>query len=148
VDGKIVNWAGIPMQGQPLGGMVPYVYIPHIRAGEFYGISLLERKQELAQEINERMADVGDIVYPTDTQPSTATVQWATDLLSIARTEAYTPPVCYGVDEGSQRSGMTLVLRMLPLVVHVRQERTLMTAGLNQVARLSPQTALLGLTFT
>ena len=42
---------------------------------------------------------------------------------------------------------MTLVLRMLPLVVHVRQERTLMTAGLNQVARLSPPTVLLGLTF-
>ena len=59
VDGKIVNWAGIPMQGQPLGGMVPYVYVPHIRAGEFYGISLLERKQELAQEINERTVCYG-----------------------------------------------------------------------------------------
>ena len=42
----------------------------------------------------------------------------------------------YGVDEGSQRSGMTLVLRMLPLVVHIRQERTLQTAGLDQVAQL------------
>ena len=42
----------------------------------------------------------------------------------------------YGVDEGSQRSGMTLVLRMLPLVVHIRQERTLQTAGLDQVARM------------
>jgi len=40
----------------------PYTYIPHIRAGEFYGISLLEGKMGLAEEINEPLADVGDIV--------------------------------------------------------------------------------------
>jgi hypothetical protein len=50
------------MEGVPLGKRVPYTYIPHIRAGEFYGISLLEGKMRLAEEINERLADVGDIV--------------------------------------------------------------------------------------
>ena len=42
----------------------------------------------------------------------------------------------YGVDEGSQRSALTLVLRVLSLVVHIRQERTLWTAGLGQVAQV------------
>lgn len=179
VEGQPVSWGGIPLSGRPLGGRIPYTYIPHIRAGEFYGISLLDRKLALAEEINERMADVGDIVsenarvlptimntskvtvrrlssgmvvldlgratpgtdapdikYPTDTQPGAATVQWATDLLNIARTEAYTPPVCYGLDEGSQRSGLTLALRMIPLLVHIRQERTYWTSGMNHTARM------------
>ena len=182
VEGKPVSWYGMKMEGRyPLGGQVPYTYIPHIRVGDFYGVSLLDRKLGLAKEINDRFADVGDIVstnarmlpaianarkiglkrigtgttfldlgqaapgmdspkitYPdaSSTHTSSATVDWATELLNVARTEAYTPPVCYGVDEGSQRSSMTLVMRMLPLVVHIRQERTLWTSGLDQVGRM------------
>jgi len=179
VEGHQISWGGLHMTGVPLGGQVPYTYIPHLRAGEFYGISLLHGKQEIAQEINERLADVGDIVsenarmmpaikntrkitvnrmshgvpllnlgqaapgmdppeivYPNGVTTDNTTVTWALDLLNIARTEAYTPPVLYGIDEGSQRSSLTLALRALPLLVHMRQERTLWTAGLNRLARL------------
>jgi len=178
VDGAVAKWGGHALSGAPVGGIVPYTYIPHIRVGEFYGISLLAGKDEIAQEINERYADVGDIVsenarmlpavknsgkitvrtlshgvtildlgrsapgmdppeitYPTGIQPNVATISWATELMNLARTEAYCPPVCFGIDEGSQRSGLTLALRMIPLLVHIRQERTLWTPGLNQIAR-------------
>jgi len=179
VEGTPVSWGGIKMEGVPLGRRVPYIYIPHIRAGEFYGISLLQQKEQMAIEINERFADCGDIVsenarllpavlnaqrlstkrlsdgtvfldlgtgvpgmgepgiiYPTGIRADKSLTDWALELLNLARTEAYTPPVCYGVDEGSQRSALTLVMRMLPLLIHIRQERTLWTAGLNQLARL------------
>ena len=178
VDGQVINWNGHSLQGTPIGRRVPYVYIPHMRAGEFYGISLLAGKDEIAKEINERYADVGDIVsenaralptvrnakkistrrlsygvtlldlgqgipgmdapditYPSGIQTNQSTVNWAMELLTIARTEAYTPPVVFGTDEGSQRSALTLALRMMPLLVHIRQERTLWTSGLNQLGR-------------
>ena len=72
------------------------------------------------------------IYYPQSVQANQASTQYAATLLSIARTEAYTPPIVYGWDEGSQRSALTLALRMIPLVVHIRQERTNWTAGLNK----------------
>jgi hypothetical protein len=42
----------------------------------------------------------------------------------------------YGIDEGSQRSSLTLALRALPLLVHIKQERVFFTSGLNQIARI------------
>jgi len=179
VGGQLATWQEHKQQGKPLGLSPPYVYIPHIRVGEFYGTSVLEDKMEIAKEINDRFADVGDIVnmnarqlpyvvnaqkislrelgggvmtldlgrtipgmdppslnYPTSSnQVSKPTIDWAVDLLYKARTEAYTPPVLYGVDEGSQRSSLTLSLRALPMMVHIKQERTFFTSGLNQVAR-------------
>jgi hypothetical protein len=177
VDGQDVQWGGLTMKGKPLTG-VPYVYIPHMRTGEFYGVSLLHQKDKLAEEINDRFADAGDIVsenarqlpaitnvrkvttrrldngvtlldlgaaipgtpepgitYPNGIQVNDPTIRWALELLNLARTEVYTPPVTYGLDEGSQRSSLTLVMRMLPLMVHIRQERTLWTQGLNHLAR-------------
>jgi hypothetical protein len=177
VDGKEIKWGGLTMKGKPLIG-VPYTYIPHIRASEFYGISLLHQREELAAEINERFADSGDLIsenarqlpavknaqkmsvrrlshgvtlldlgigtpgmgepditYPNGIQVNDPTIRWALELMNLARTEAYTPPVCYGLDEGSQRSSLTLVMRMLPLAVHIRQERTLWTQGLNHLSR-------------
>jgi len=179
VNGGIISWNEQRMQGLPVGISPPYIYIPHIRVGEFYGKSLLEDMLEMAEEINLRFADVGDIVslnarqlpwlsnankvsirdlgqgikvidvghevpglgepkvvYPTGgSNVNPATVNWALELLYKARTEVYTPPVLYGVDEGSQRSSLTLALRALPLMVHIKQERTWYTDGMNQVAR-------------
>jgi len=177
VDGQEIKWGGVELKGKPLTG-VPYVYIPHLRAGQFYGVSLLHQKDEMAVEINDRFADAGDIIsenarqlpaitnvrkvvlrrldngvtlldlgtgipggpeptiaYPNGIQVNDPTIRWAMELLNLARTEAYTPPVTYGLDEGSQRSSLTLVMRMLPLIVHIRQERTLWTQGLNHLDR-------------
>jgi hypothetical protein len=178
ISGKPVKWGKHVMSGTPLAGIVPYTYIPHIRAGEFYGISLLDGKGPLAREVNARWADLGDnsseiasqlpaisnvrqpsirrigpgksfvdlgndvpgmssptIHYPSSVQTNTASVDYANDLLSLARSEAFTPPIVYGLDEGSQRSGMTLMLRMIPLISHIRQERALWQTGIRQVVR-------------
>ena len=178
VGGKTITWNGVLQSGKPAGGIVPYTYIPHIRVGQFYGRSLLEGKQALAEEVNSRMADLGDVVadaagqipaiwntrspsirrvgrasplldlgntipgmsepgisYPSGSRTNTAMTSYVSELINTARIEAYTPPVCYGIDEGSQRSALTLALRMIPLIVHIRQERSLWTDGLNQIAR-------------
>jgi hypothetical protein len=49
--------------------------------------------------------------------------------------EGSTSDVSFGEDEGSQRSGMTLLLRMWPSISHARMERVYWGEGLNQVAR-------------
>jgi hypothetical protein len=179
IDGKPTKYLNAPNPAKSIGGLVPYIYIPHIRVGKFYGASLLDGRQEIAQEINERFADVGDVVkenatripwatgsqkitverlshgmpyiklgsalpgadtpqwhYPEGAAANNASVEWASKLLNMARTEAFTPPICYGEDEGSQRSGLTLVVRMFPLTAHIRQERTFWTTGLNELNRL------------
>jgi len=75
------------------------------------------------------------IIYPTSVQANPATIQWASDLLNLARTEAYTPPIVYGLDEGSQRSALTMAFRMMPLIKHIEQERQWWGEGLEEVAR-------------
>ena len=45
--------------------------------------------------------------------------------------ESMVPGVAYGEDSGSQRSALTLVTRMWPLVSHIRQERVNWSAGLD-----------------
>ena len=179
VDGQAALWHDQALTASHGLGRVPYVYIPHIRAGEYYGISLLKGKDEIAREVNSVFADLGDIVgenarsipaivntsrvtlrriaggqvyldlgrevpgagspdikFPSSVQVNEPTVNWANQLLELARVEAYTPPVLYGLDEGSQRSALSLALKALPLLVHVRQERTNWTTGLNQIAWL------------
>src|SRR3990172_4720625 len=41
-------------------GFVPFIYIPHLRAGNFWGISLVPDMIGLAEELNSRKADQGD----------------------------------------------------------------------------------------
>ncbi len=43
-------------------GIVPYVYIPHVRKGQFYGESLIEGTIGLVKEMNLRLSDYGDAV--------------------------------------------------------------------------------------
>ncbi len=46
----------------------------------------------------------------------------------------FTPDVAYGIDEGSQRSGLTLSFRFWPMSSHIGTERSFWTTGLNVVA--------------
>jgi len=46
-----------------------------------------------------------------------------------------TPAVAWGEDEGSQRSGMTLMLRMLPMLQAARTNRAFISDGLSSLAR-------------
>lgn len=74
-------------------GFVPFVYIPHLREGNFYGSSMVEDLRGLAREFNARMADTGDAVrnsvhrrrYATDLRANPVPKQldpntWATYL--------------------------------------------------------------------
>jgi hypothetical protein len=50
-----------------------------------------------------------------------------------ARAAGYSPPVAFGEDEGSQRSGATLVLRMWPLTRAIRRTRLYWKPALIQI---------------
>lgn len=63
-----MKWGGgdpQPLEGKNPWGLVPVVYIPHERAGGFYGKSLIANSSGLARELNARMADAGDAVRET-----------------------------------------------------------------------------------
>ena len=45
--------------------------------------------------------------------------------------------VAHGMDEGSQRSGVTLATRMWPLAAHAKDERTMWTTGLRELHKMA-----------
>ena len=64
VDGIVPSEdeTGYKMQGEHGLGRVPFIYIPHIRSGEFFGNSHVPDLTGVEIEINERYADMGDAV--------------------------------------------------------------------------------------
>lgn len=52
------------------------------------------------------------------------------------RRDICVPPIADGEDEGSQRSGLTLAMRMWPLVSHTNTERVYWTMGLDLLNRM------------
>lgn len=46
-------------------GFVPFVYIPHLREGNFWGSSMVEDIRGLVRELNARAADMGDAIRAT-----------------------------------------------------------------------------------
>lgn len=58
-------------------------------------------------------------------------------LLAQYRRDSAHPAVVDGEDEGSQRSSLTLLVRLLALTSHVDTERVFMTEGYNQVNRIA-----------
>jgi len=172
-NGKIINY-----EGKNMFGGVPIVYIPHIRAGNFYGDSLVSKNvQGIVEELNKRVADYGDAVSddshryyvvknvsgrpdvyelapgirvvqlpsnPSITgkegdpdmrelgapQASTAMRELNEQLYEQFRREAFIPAVADGEDEGSQRSALTLAMRMWPLLSHTSMERIYWGDGL------------------
>jgi len=110
--------------------------ISQILGGCVYGVAFdprMEAEGKLPIRIDHTMPDY---FFPVPEPVRYWDLLEAFICFEISGLQAQRSPICYGVDEGSQRSGMTLVLRMLPLVVHIRRERTLHTAGLDQVARM------------
>lgn len=55
------------------------------------------------------------------------------------RRDAFLPPIADGEDEGSQRSSLTLSMRMWPLTSHAEMERVNWTTGLNLLHQLALQ---------
>lgn len=160
-------------------GFIPIVYIPRLRTGaDFYGRSGVEPLIGVQNQINERMADVGDgINYhshpirwvknymgnvddlplgPDDVwdlgtssttmgEPEAGVLTSRSDyagamkyiqaLVETAQDLAHIPPIARGRDEGSQRSGVTLIVRMLPLVKLINRLRLWWRDGLSEVSK-------------
>ena len=62
------------------------------------------------------------------------TFEFVSALVDFSRYSAMTPTVAFGEDEGSQRSRMTLVLRMWPMLQTAKANRTLIRSGLSRLA--------------
>ena len=65
VDGQVPTMQVLGEEAQQLAGenpwgVVPIVYIPHERDGDFYGRSLVATLPGLSRELNAREADIGD----------------------------------------------------------------------------------------
>lgn len=58
-------------------------------------------------------------------------------LLEMIDRSANLSAVAHGMDEGSQRSGVTLATRMWPLAAHAKDERTMWTTGLRDLHRMA-----------
>jgi hypothetical protein len=67
INDKLISYTknGVDMKGEgdnPWDGIVPLVYIPHIRAGNFYGQNNIDHLKGIVKELNLRFADFGDAV--------------------------------------------------------------------------------------
>ena len=180
LDGKIVIKK---YSGRNPYGLIPFVYIPRMRSVSEWGDSLAEDIIPVQDELNMRVADVGDAVntnahpirwgknlpnnFNTDNFPIGSDAFWdlgrsfgdsepEVGALEIAnpvpqgaldniswlydwvRTSTFAPPIAFGEDNGGgQRSGVTLEIRMAPLIRAVRAHRAFMRTGLREVARIS-----------
>jgi len=65
VDGRDAKHptTGESLVGENPDGFVPFIYIPHIREGSMWGISLVSGALGVMEEINSRAADIGDGIY-------------------------------------------------------------------------------------
>lgn len=159
-------------------GIVPFVYLPVGRCGEFYGTSIIPLLKGIQDEFNLRMADVGDAInegvhplrYACNLSKKKETIKlsrytivnlgtslpghdapevdyvkhpglpvgtdkWLDLLKGEFREHAHTPPVAYGIDEGSQRSALTLAFRMWPTTSHTRDTRAFWSEALIMLCR-------------
>ena len=185
VNGITVKFpdSDLPQKGINPFGVVPIVYIPHIRVSGFIGDSIItDTVKGVIKELNLRMADIGDAVSDDahgyvavrhirgsiqtvnvgDGRPvlnlgggtgigneaspdmfsintksaSEPMTKFASDLYQIYRREVNHPAVADGEDEGSQRSSLTLSVRMAPLVSEADMERTFFSVGMSEFARI------------
>jgi hypothetical protein len=181
IDGHVARLNDKLLEEDHHWGIVPLAYIPHERAGDFWGRSLVPEAVGLVEELNAREADVGDAVHlgvhsliaiwntkgghpavkrlnngmpwldlgkaisQGDPQPGAerldppnlpvGTMDFNSSLKDQIKAAVITPPIAYGEEEGSQRSGETLFQRMWPMLSHMRSERTNWTTGLNKVCQ-------------
>lgn len=158
-------------------GVVPFVYIPRFRSTGWYGESLIEDVARAQDELNMRLADLGEAInynaHPTrigknlprrfnaknyplgqnalwdlgrafagGPQPEVSlleaknpipqgTFDFITWIYDWSRTSVFAPPIAFGEDDGGgQRSGITLEIRMQPLLKSIRRSRSYLISGL------------------
>ncbi len=63
VNDVVLKVGDVPLEGKNVFGIVPIVYIPHIRTNGFYGDSMItDTVKGIIKELNLRMADIGDAI--------------------------------------------------------------------------------------
>jgi hypothetical protein len=60
INEHLIKKEGVKPEGDNPWGLIPTVYIPHIRANEFYGENIIDHLVGLTKELNLRWADLGD----------------------------------------------------------------------------------------
>lgn len=178
---KVTVGDKVVREGPTIMGVIPYEHIQRLNVtGESYGISSIEDVIGIQNEMNARLADIGDAVgrethkdmvvsgianghkgitrskniidlgVGLGTTPKvheyTKAIVPQGSFEMLAKINDYTmtttgvPPVSFGIDEGSQRSSMTLNFRMWPLVQSGKVNRAFVIDGM---ARLATKTLTL-----
>lgn len=172
VDGETVKHTENPY------GFIPYEYIPTRRELEtYYGTPPGECIMGIQDEINKRLADIGDYLnysahpirwvrdYKGDVEedlpvgpdvvwdmgrttnaqakPEVGTLdanpvppgtfEYMNQVMGLMQDVVHIPPVALGKDEGSQRSALTLIVRMWPLIQSIKTSRVYWQSGLQRL---------------
>lgn len=78
--------------------------------------------------------DAPRVTFGEQPQVSEAMIQYVDKLWKQILRDSDLSSIPFGEDEGSQRSGQTLALRMFPTISHIKQERTYWNDGLTKLA--------------
>jgi hypothetical protein len=173
-----LNGMSIPaFSGVNPWGVVPFVYVPRVRTIDWFGESMLEDIYAPQDELNMRVADVGEALnynmhpirwgvnlpanfdeknFPlgpnamwnlgrefgnSGTKPEVGLLQadnpvpeaafsYINFIYDWSRTSVNAPPIAFGEDNGGgQRSGVTLEIRLWPLLKAVRRSRSYLATG-------------------
>jgi hypothetical protein len=180
IDGNKVS----AYSGRNPYGIVPFVFIPRVRTTDWYGESLIKDLYAPQDEMNMRLADIGDTLnynahpiiwglnmpkgFNSTNYPLAANALWdlgrafngqskpevgmlqSTNPVPEAsfkhiqfvydwvRTSSFAPPIAFGEDNGGgQRSGVTLEIRLWPLLKAVRRSRAYLTSGLQRAITIT-----------
>jgi len=97
------------------------------------GVNAIDLGSTMSMTGNESAPDLWDLRKARASESMATLVDW---LYNQYRRDAFVPKVADGEDEGSQRSGLTLAMRMLSLLWHIQNERVFWTTGLNLFNRM------------
>jgi hypothetical protein len=96
----------------------------------YFAFNLGQNPNITGQENN---PDLFDVRKPSASGPMKDLIN---ELENTIRRDMFVPAIADGEDEGSQRSGLTLAMRMWPLVSHTNLERVFWTVGLDLLNRM------------
>ena len=98
------------------------------------GVNAINLGNSMSLAGNDSVPDLWDL---RKERASEAMATLVDSLYDQYRRDAFIPKVADGEDEGSQRSGLTLAMRMLSLLWHTQSERVFWTTGLNLLNRMA-----------
>jgi hypothetical protein len=124
-------------------GIIPFEYLAVDRTGLRWGRNLPKQRKDVKlsrykivnlgqNPPNQDPPEVGYVEHPG---LPTGTIDFVDRVVDAFREVAHTPPVAYGVDEGSQRSALTLAFRMWPTTSFTRDTRATWNSGLASLNR-------------